>query len=161
MRSAKPPTNPPTKHRRRRRGAVIIRRLGEPRSPTIMSRVSNGKHLYLCVNSTDAASRRLKDLFAEHVSDLGGLDNISSSEFALCRMASQLRLRLELIEQRWAADGEATDKSLETYQRVSNTLRRHLVTLGLHRRPKDVPSLSQYLRTKTIDAEEIDTEAEP
>lgn len=155
-RSAKSAPDQPADGRTSTRSRLI----GSPRAVTRRSRVTNGKQLFVTLRDNDnVVTRRLKDLLSEHVSDLGGLDNISSSELALIRMVSQLRLRLELIEQRWAANGEATDKSLETYQRVSNTLRRHLVTLGLHRRPKDVPSLSQYLRTKTIDAE--DAEAEP
>jgi hypothetical protein len=59
-----------------------------------------------------------------------------------------LCLQLEMMEGNWARDsqGEAGPKSIEIYQRVTNTLRRTLETLGLHRRPKDVtPSLKQYL----------------
>jgi hypothetical protein len=85
--------------------------------------------------------------------DLGGADNISQAEQVLVRRAAMLTLQLEMMEHRWAttADGEASAKQIETYQRVSNTLRRHLEALGLKRRPRDVtpvPSLEQYLRSK-------------
>jgi hypothetical protein len=44
----------------------------------------------------------------------------------LARRAATMQLQLELLEQRFAqsADGTASRDSLETYQRVTNTLRR-------------------------------------
>jgi hypothetical protein len=52
------------------------------------------------------------------VSDLGGPENCSEAEKSLVRRASMLTLQLELLEQKWAqSGGEASDKSLITYQR--------------------------------------------
>ncbi len=55
-----------------------------------------------------------------------------------------LTLQLELMESRWARfkNGEAGPTQLDDYQRCSNTLRRLLETVGLQRRPKEVPDLS-------------------
>jgi hypothetical protein len=50
-----------------------------------------------------------------------------------------LTLQAELMESRWnETNGEADAKSLETYQRITNTLRRTLKDLGLQRRPRPV-----------------------
>jgi hypothetical protein len=60
--------------------------------------------------------RRLRDLIADHISDLGGQDLISSAEMILVRRAAMLTLQLEMMEQRWAQnEGEAGPKSIQTY----------------------------------------------
>jgi hypothetical protein len=71
-----------------------------------------------------------------------------------------LTLQLELMEQRFAVNenGEASAKQLETYQRVTNTLRRTLESLGLQRRQHDVtPTLSAYLRSRIEEADESES----
>lgn len=84
------------------------------------------------------------------VSDLGGAENCSEAEKSLVRRASMLTLQLELIEQNWAQNGgEASAKSLVLYQRVANSLRRILESIGLKRRSRDItPSLTDYLRQR-------------
>lgn len=97
--------------------------------------------------------RRLRDLISLHISDLGGEDNISHSERALINRASMLILQVEMQEQAFAAnDGVASKDQLEVYQRVVNTLRRTLESLGLQRRQRDI--------TPTLDdiADEIERE---
>jgi hypothetical protein len=92
--------------------------------------------------------RRLRDLIELHTNDLGGEQGISEAERVLVRRSAMLTLQLELMEQRFALnDGEASPHQLETYQRVSNSLRRLLESLGLKRRARDVtpPTLEQYL----------------
>ena len=140
-------------------GAVVpAGRTAHPvRAPNTRSRVSNGKQLFVELRNGDSAwARRLKDLMADHASDLGGADAISAAEQALIRRCAMLAVQLEMMEQRWAAKGgEAGLKELEVYQRTTGGLRRVLQTLGLHRRPRDVtPSLSEYLRSKQIEYEE-------
>ena len=66
------------------------------------------------------------------------------------------------MEHRWATEreGEAGPKSLEHYQRCTNTLRRVHESLGLKRRPKDItPNPLDYARQydrQAEDAEECD-----
>src|SRR5262249_6932006 len=95
-------------------------------------------------------ARRLRDLIADHTSDLGGPGAISQAEKLLIRRAAMLALQLELQEQRFALneDGLAGSKAIETYQRCTNTLRRTLEYLGPQRRQRDVspPTLEQYQR---------------
>jgi hypothetical protein len=59
-----------------------------------------------------------------------------------------LCLQCEMIERRWdESEGEASAKSLDAYQRTTNTLRRTLEALGLQRRQKDVtPSVEDYVK---------------
>ena len=82
--------------------------------------------------------RRLHDLIALHLSDLGGEDNVSEAEKRIVRRAATIEVECERMEHKFAQDGEASASDLDRYQRASNTLRRHLETLGIARRARDV-----------------------
>jgi len=90
--------------------------------------------------------RRAKEIIADHLSDLGGIDNCSAAERSIVRRASTLTVELERLEARFATAGEADTADLEVYQRCANSLRRLLEAVGLQRRSRDVtPSLSDIL----------------
>lgn len=115
------------------------------------SAVSNGSRLLVGIDHRSAFLRRFRDIIAEHISDLGGEANISSSELALVRAAAQLRIQLELMEQRWAEkyDGVAPNARLRDYQRTASSLRRILTSLGLRRRSKEInQDLKSYLHER-------------
>ena len=142
------------------------RKASAPTLACLRSAVSNGSSLFLdTFDKRGAWARRLRDLIADHISDLGGTDAISNGEKLLVRRVAMLALQLELMEQRFAANegGEASAKQIETYQRVTNTLRRTLEALGLQRRAKDVtpPSLSAYLHDRAEPEDEYPEEASP
>ena len=119
----------------------------------LRSAITNGKFLLLGTDHRSAWMRRLRDLVANHISDLGGEDQISHSEHLLINRAAMLALQLEMMERRFAdTDGVAGSNDLQMYQRAINTLRRTLESLGLKRRPKDVPSIEQYIASKTKQA---------
>jgi hypothetical protein len=114
------------------------------------SAISNGTHLLSDLDHRGAWARRLRDLMAAHLSDLGGADAVSESERVLIRRSAMLTLQLELLEQRFALNegGEASSRDLEAYQRCTNTLRRTLESLGLRRRPRDVTTPLEYARQR-------------
>ena len=118
----------------------------------VRSAITNGRYDLADVDHRSAWMRRLRDLVALQMSDLGGDDNASEAERILVRRAAMMTLQLEMMEQRFAAnDGEATPPQIETYQRCANTLRRLLESLGLQRRQKDVtPDLRVYLDAKAV-----------
>ena len=114
--------------------------------PTRRTRVANGSKLWPRVDGRSLWARRAGELLAEHVSDLGGEENISASERALVRRAVTLIVECERRETGFAKAGEITDGALMTFQTAVNTLRRTLESLGLQRRARDVtPSLAQLL----------------
>ena len=79
----------------------------------LRSSISNGSSLLADVDHRSAPMRRLKDLVTDHVNDLGGPGNISSSEKVLVRRAAMSALQAELMEFRWNADtGEADSKGV-------------------------------------------------
>src|SRR4051794_16161684 len=97
-----------------------VRPPSEVTQSKLRSCISNGTSLLAGdVDHRSAWMRRLRDLIADHTSDLGGEDNISEAERRLIRRSAMLCLQLELQEQRWATDaeGEASAKQLEGYQR--------------------------------------------
>jgi hypothetical protein len=114
------------------------------------SAITNGKHLLRAVDARSAYMRRLRDLVDAHTSDLGGADLVSESEQRLVRRAALLTIQCEMYDKKFALnDGEASPTDIEIYQRLTNTLRRTLESLGLSRRSRDVtPTLDEYLEAK-------------
>jgi hypothetical protein len=106
------------------------------------------------VDGRSGWARRLRDLIALHLSDLGGEDLASEAERSIVRRAATLTVELERLETSFALAGEAQPDQLELYQRVSNTLRRHLEAIGIKRVPRDVtPTLEQYLANRKAPVE--------
>jgi hypothetical protein len=115
------------------------------------SSVSNGRFLFNHLDHRSAWMRRYRDLILLHVGDLGGEGNVSESELRLVRRAATITIELELMERQFAEDEKLADRALlETFQRMTNTLRRTLESLGLRRRPKDIgpKSIDEYLATR-------------
>lgn len=127
----------------RRAATVLAKKKGR-------SRLSNG-HALPFVKVNQAYARRFRDLLILHVDQLGGPDNVSPSEHALIKRAAVIICECERRELQFAKAGEASDTAIEIYQRLSNTLRRLLETLGLQRRARDItpPNLNDYLRQRS------------
>src|SRR5664280_906739 len=113
------------------------------------SRVSNGTTLLPGVDGRSTWVRRLRDLIALHLADLGGDDQVSEAERSIVRRAATLTVELERMEAVFAVAGEAQPEQLDLYQRTANSLRRLLETNGLKRRARDVTSLGSILREAT------------
>lgn len=91
-------------------------------------------------------ARRMRDLMALHLSDLGGEAAVSAAEKSIIRRAATLTVELERMEERFATEGEADADALDLYSRTSGNLRRLLEAIGLRRRPRDVtPDLTSYI----------------
>jgi hypothetical protein len=123
------------------------------------SRITNGSALLPGIDGRSAWVRRVKDLLAAHITDLGGEDNVSEAEYALVRRVVTLIVELERREVVFAQAGEVSDDALAIYQTTVNTLRRTLETLGLQRRTslRDVtpPSVEAYLAHKGKQLKEV------
>jgi hypothetical protein len=110
------------------------------------SRVANGSALLPGIDGRSTWVRRAKEIIADHISDLGGIDNCSAAERSIVRRASTLTVELERLEAKFATAGEACTADLETYQRCANSLRRLLEAVGLRRRPRDTtPTLNDLM----------------
>lgn len=116
---------------------------------TTRSRIANGTATLL--GAKDERSlyvRRMKEIIAEHVSDLGGSDAISAGEKSIVRRVAVLTVELEKIETRFAEDPSVGERTLDLYNRTAGNLGRLLDRLGLKRRTRDItPTLDAYLAT--------------
>ena len=99
------------------------------------SAVSSGRRMFVHGDASSAWSRRYRDIVAGHVSDLGGRAMLSEAEISLIKRVSTLELECEQAEGRLSM-GQEID--LDLYQRMLNSLRRALETLGIERRAKTV-----------------------
>jgi hypothetical protein len=68
---------------------------------------------------------------------MGGPQEVSEAERSIVRRAATLTVELERLELLFATS-EATPEQIDLYSRASNTLRRHLESVGLKRVPKNV-----------------------
>ena len=117
------------------------------------SRISNGSAILPGVDGRSTWVRRLRDLIALHLSDLGGDDVVSEAERSIIRRAAVLETELERLELAFALAGEAEPAQIDLYQRTANSLRRLLESVGLQRRPREVESLSDPLHYR-VDEDE-------
>jgi hypothetical protein len=95
-------------------------------------------------------------------SDAGGTDALSEATKSLIRRAATIQVICERFEAAFAESEEGgTSPQWGEYQRLSNTLRRLLSTLGLERKARDVtPNLDQYLQAKHRKRVTLDNDAE-
>ncbi|MCQ0986491.1 hypothetical protein [Jiella marina] len=113
------------------------------------SRITNGSAVLPGVDGRSLWVRRLRDVIAAHVSDLGGPDAISEAEHSIIRRVATMTVELERMEAKFATKGEACAKDLDLYQRTAGNLRRLLEAIGMERRSKDVtPSLQTYMANR-------------
>ena len=103
------------------------------------SRISNGACLLPGVDGRSTWVRRTRDLIQAHTNDLGGLSECSQAEQSMIRRAAVLTTELEQLEVIFAQAGQATERQLDLYARISSGLRRLLEAVGLERRAKRVP----------------------
>jgi hypothetical protein len=127
------------------------------------SRVTNGA-LFVdrSIHPQRGWARRFADIISMHTSDLGGADYVSAAEASIIRRVATETVEMELLEQRFAKKGSgASSEDLDLYARISNSLRRHLETIGLKRVAKDItPTLSDYLKQRAATEDQADVEIE-
>jgi hypothetical protein len=99
------------------------------------SRVTTGRRVFVEGDGNSRWARRYGDLIAAHCQDLGGVESLSASQISLIKRASTLELECEQAEGKLSMSQEI---DLDLYQRMLNSLRRALETLGLERRSRDV-----------------------
>src|SRR5690348_12784194 len=82
----------------------------------LRSAISNGKHVLADVDHRGPEMRRLKDLLADHVSDLGGPDQITHAEKLLASRASMIAVLCEMSERTFITNKlKVHPRELEAY----------------------------------------------
>jgi hypothetical protein len=96
------------------------------------------------------AARRARDLAAALSTDLGG-DDLSVAQRQLVTRAAMLGAFIEDCEARWLA---GDDVDVTAWLSAIDRQRRTLMALGLERRARPVPSLTEYLEMKAAERKE-------
>jgi hypothetical protein len=107
------------------------------------------------IDGRTKAARLIRDITAEIVTDLGGVDQLSGVQkelvkrFAtMCAVASEMEAR--------AAMGEELD--VPRFTTLSNALRRIAADLGLKRVPRDITTLAEHVAKNYNDVIEVEAE---
>jgi len=113
------------------------------------SRLSNGFGRLPDSDGRSMWARRLRDVMALHLSDLGGADNASEAEKSIIRRIATITIEMERLEAKFAKAGRASKADLDLYQRTAGNLRRLIETVGIKRRAREiVPTIEGYLSSK-------------
>jgi hypothetical protein len=106
-------------------------------------------HLQLgCLPDVDqrtATAKRYRALAADLLSDLGGSSECSTNELELIRRISALGVLCSQVETRIVRGESLSETEHANYIAALNAQGRASARLGLRRRAKPVPSLSDYL----------------
>lgn len=156
------PNNPDAK-----RGHGVAGRSGPPGNTNARTHGLNSLKRALhnlgprALDNRTAMAKALAAWRSELIADLGGLDNITTQELALVEEAVKTKLLLDSIDGWLLAQSNLVDKRKRSVlpvvrdrQALVNTLRGLLGDLGLRKRSKAGPSLTEYLAVRnTADGE--------
>lgn len=107
------------------------------------SAVANGKRLHAVARGDTVWTRRFRDIYAEIINDLGGIDLLSEAQRQLVRRCATIAIACEEMEGH-AVLGE--EINLDLYGALTDRLGRTFQRLGLKRVARNVtPDLKQYL----------------
>ena len=114
------------------------------------SAVTNGSKFLPDIDGRSTWARRARDIIAQLIEDRGGEDLTSEAERLILRKAAVIAVQTEQLETKFAglnADGKTVaSDDLDLYQRLANSMRRLLESVGLERVARDVtPDLRDYL----------------
>ena len=76
------------------------------------SAITNGTNLLPDTDHRSKWMRRLRDIGEMYISDLGGIDNMSTAEHSLIRRIATLTVELEKLEAKFATTEDPSDKEL-------------------------------------------------
>ena len=114
------------------------------------SAVTNGSKFLPDIDGRSTWARRARDIIAQLIEDRGGEDLTSEAERLILRKAAVIAVQTEQLETQFAeanSTGEAVSREdLDVYQRLANSMRRLLESVGLERRARDItPSVADWI----------------
>ena len=123
-----------------------------PRKTKGRSGVANGSAILPGVDGRSVWSRRLYDVIAGHVDDLGGPSAITQAQYITIKSAANIAVALEQMEARFANEGAISTADLMCYQTSANSLRRLLEAVGMKRQAKPPKTIAGHLAAKRAEA---------
>jgi hypothetical protein len=119
-----------------------IRSGSAARSPTLRSKVTNGRCAFVEADGRGPWARRWRDVLAEILNDLGGADLLSEGQKQLARRCATISIACEKMEGHAA---ECIEINLDEYGQLTDRLGRALQRLGLKRQARQVETLNDYM----------------
>jgi hypothetical protein len=98
--------------------------------------MTNGNRVFFEGDGRSIWARRWQDLVAMHIEDVGGMENASTSQFALCKRTAAMEVELERMEAQMSGGAEI---DLDLYTRLSGHFRRMLERCHRRRIPVSEP----------------------
>jgi len=118
----------------------------------LRSRVTNGKSYFVEADGRGPWARRWRDVLAQIISDLGGLEVLSEGQRQLARRCATIAIACERMEGEAAGGNEI---NLDVYGTLTDRLGRAFARLGLKRQARDVtPDPLEYARQYDSEAAE-------
>ena len=122
---------------------------GKRRSPR--SAITNGSRLFAQrVDLRTSRGVRFKDLIDAYTRDAG--DDLTEAQRAIVRDLAMLQVLSEDLQQQYMGSGAMSQENHTQYARLTNSMRRHMKTLGLttqrEAKPQDELSPLEYMRTR-------------
>jgi hypothetical protein len=114
---------------------MLESQLAAERSPTVRSRITNGKQLLANIDGRTADARRYRDLAVSLADDLGGASGLTEAQRALVRQAAAMIVQSERLQSA-VLRGELVD--VEQLTRLANAATRILSRLGIKRATRAV-----------------------
>ena len=109
--------------------------------------------LFSLVDGRSLPVRAVNAAYAAIMRDIGGEENASYARRSLVLRAANVETWLASVESRLLAGEPASADLLKSYLHANNTYLGLLRAVGLDRKPKEIPSLQEFLRQR---AEEQD-----
>ncbi|MET3302622.1 hypothetical protein [Bradyrhizobium diazoefficiens] len=98
------------------------------------SAVTSGRRVFAKMDGLDlrtAHAMRFRDLIRIYTRDAGGDAKITESQRALIRDIALLQCQLEDMQAEYAQTGKFAEQARTEYQRIGNSMRRHMRDVGL------------------------------
>lgn len=117
------------------------------------SRVTNGKEYLPGIDGRSVLARRMRDVASQVAADLGGADRLSEAKRQLIRRFAGAAALAEQLEAQ-VANGKTID--ISEHSALTSSLVRISNKIGLTRAMKRVPTLDEYLASKSAEVDDAE-----
>jgi hypothetical protein len=132
--------------------------MGRTLPVTVPLDASPHDNLLALVDGRSLPVRAVNAAYAAIMSDLGGEQNVAYTVRSLALRGANIEVWISSVEARLLSGERADPDLLRSFLHASNVLHGLYRTIGLKRKPKDIPTLQEFLAQR---AEETEQQPEP
>lgn len=130
------------------------------RPSAVPSDASPHDNLLDLVDGRSLPVRAVNAAYAAIMSDLGGEQNVAYTARSLALRGANIEVWISSVEARLLSGEKADPDLLRSFLHASNVLHGLYRTIGLKRKPKDIPTLQEFLAGHAEQQPEEPTDAE-